>query len=218
RFLIPDVVNKKVSKILYLDCDIICHDSLSELVNVNLEGEIAGVILDSPDMQVRVKKLDYGVDFNGYFNAGVMLINNDEWRKNNVTQESLSMINSGKIFRYADQDVLNILLNGKVKYLQRKFNNKTTLSVNFDAEAKNIDNTIIMHYVTPNKPWYKIFKAKYFERYFNESPWQNNRRFFSPSPSEIRLKAKREISGKNYSIGLYYYFCYLISKLFKLRF
>ncbi|ECJ2337675.1 glycosyltransferase family 8 protein, partial [Salmonella enterica subsp. salamae] len=157
------------------------------------EGEIAGVILDSPDMQVRVKKLDYGVDFNGYFNAGVMLINNDEWRKNNVTQESLSMINSGKIFRYADQDVLNILLNGKVKYLQRKFNNKTTLSVNFDAEAKNIDNTIIMHYVTPNKPWYKIFKAKYFERYFNESPWQNNRRFFSPSPSEIRLKAKREI-------------------------
>lgn len=218
RFLIPDVVNKKVSKILYLDCDIICHDSLSELVDVNLEGEIAGVILDSPDMQVRVKKLDYGVDFNGYFNAGVMLINNDEWRKNNVTQESLSMINSGKIFRYADQDVLNILLNGKVKYLQRKFNNKTTLSVNFDAEAKNIDNTIIMHYVTPNKPWYKIFKAKYFERYFNESPWQNNRRFFSPSPSEIRLKAKREISGKNYAIGLYYYFCYLISKLFKLRF
>ncbi|SQH91575.1 Glycosyl transferase family 8 [Salmonella enterica subsp. salamae] len=218
RFLIPDVINKKVSKILYLDCDIICHDSLSELVDVNLEGEIAGVILDSPDMQVRVKQLDYGIDFNGYFNAGVMLINNDEWRKNNVTQDSLSMINSGKIFRYADQDVLNILLNGKVKYLQRKFNNKTTLSVNFDAEAKNIDNTIIMHYVTPNKPWYKIFKAKYFERYFNESPWQNNRRFFSPSPSEIRLKAKREISGKNYAIGLYYYFCYLISKLFKLRF
>ncbi|EEO3279361.1 glycosyltransferase family 8 protein, partial [Salmonella enterica subsp. enterica serovar Rubislaw] len=165
-----------------------------------------------------VKQLDYGVDFNGYFNAGVMLINNDEWRKNNVTQESLSMINSGKIFRYADQDVLNILLNGKVKYLQRKFNNKTTLSVNFDAEAKNIDNTIIMHYVTPNKPWYKIFKARYFDRYFNASPWKNNRRFFAPSPSEIRLKAKREIAGKNYSIGLYHYFCYLISKVFRLRF
>ncbi|EAC2149526.1 glycosyltransferase family 8 protein [Salmonella enterica subsp. enterica] len=190
RFLIPDVVNKGISKILYLDCDIICHGSLSELIDINLEGEI----------------------------AGVMLINNDEWRKNNVTQESLSMINSGKIFRYADQDVLNILLNGKVKYLQRKFNNKTTLSVNFDAEAKNIDNTIIMHYVTPNKPWYKIFKARYFERYFNASPWKNNRRFFAPSPSEIRLKAKREISGKNYSIGVYHYFCYLISKVFRLRF
>ncbi|EBI0561124.1 glycosyltransferase family 8 protein, partial [Salmonella enterica] len=111
-----------------------------------------------------------------------------------------------------------ILLNGKVKYLQRKFNNKTTLSVNFDAEAKNIDNTIIMHYVTPNKPWYKIFKARYFDRYFNVSPWKNNRRFFAPSPSEIRLKAKREISGKNYSIGVYHYFCYLISKVFRLRF
>lgn len=50
-FLIPDVVNKEISKILYLDCDIICHGSLSELIDINLEGEIAGVILDSPDMQ-----------------------------------------------------------------------------------------------------------------------------------------------------------------------
>ncbi|PVM36145.1 lipopolysaccharide 1,3-galactosyltransferase, partial [Salmonella enterica subsp. enterica serovar Rubislaw] len=53
---------------------------------------------------------------------------------------------------------------------------------------------------------------------FNASPWKNNRRFFAPSPSEIRLKAKREIAGKNYSIGLYPYFCYLISKVFRLRF
>ncbi|EBX5847873.1 glycosyltransferase family 8 protein, partial [Salmonella enterica subsp. enterica serovar Stanley] len=34
----------------------------------------------------------------------------------------------------------------------------------------------------------------------------------------IRLKDKREMSGKNYSIGLYYYFCYLISKVFRLKF
>lgn len=116
--------------------------------------------------------------------------------KNNVTQESLSMINCGKIFRYADQDVLNILLNGKVKYLQRKFNNKTTLSVNFDAEAKNIDNTIIMHYVTPNKPWYKIFKARYFDRYFNESPWKNNRRFFHHPQVKYALKQKEKCQVK----------------------
>ncbi|EAS6016775.1 glycosyltransferase family 8 protein, partial [Salmonella enterica] len=38
RFLIPDVVNKGISKILYLDCDIICHGSLSELIDINLEG------------------------------------------------------------------------------------------------------------------------------------------------------------------------------------
>ncbi len=57
RFLIPDVVNKGISKILYLDCDIICHGSLSELIDINLEGEIAGVILDSPDMQKKSKTI-----------------------------------------------------------------------------------------------------------------------------------------------------------------
>ncbi|WP_352061096.1 glycosyltransferase [Escherichia coli] len=46
------------------------------------------------------------------------------------------MINSGKVYRYADQDVLNILLNGRVHYLDKKYNNKTTLSVRCDEEQK----------------------------------------------------------------------------------
>lgn len=56
--------------------------------------------------------------------------------KNNITQKALEMINSGKVYRYADQDVLNILLNGRVHYLDKKYNNKTTLSVRCDEEQK----------------------------------------------------------------------------------
>ncbi|SOR07088.1 WaaS (fragment) [Escherichia coli] len=32
-------------------------------------------------MQERVKKLDYGIEFINYFNAGVMFINTSEWKK-----------------------------------------------------------------------------------------------------------------------------------------
>lgn len=49
------------------------------------------------------KKLDYGIEFINYFNAGVMFINTSEWKKNNITQKALEMINSGKVYRYADQ-------------------------------------------------------------------------------------------------------------------
>lgn len=75
----------------------------------------------------RTCKLDYGIEFINYFNAGVMFINTSEWKKNNITQKALEMINSGKVYRYADQDVLNILLNGRVHYLDKKYNNKTTI-------------------------------------------------------------------------------------------
>lgn len=49
-FLILDVVNKGILKILYLDCDIICYGLLFELIDINFEGEIVGVILDLLDM------------------------------------------------------------------------------------------------------------------------------------------------------------------------
>ncbi|EGX02676.1 waaS [Escherichia coli G58-1] len=81
RFLIPEVIDDKINKILYLDCDVICNGPLDELVDYNLNADIACVIPDSPEMQERVKKLDYGIEFINYFNAGVMFINTSEWKK-----------------------------------------------------------------------------------------------------------------------------------------
>lgn len=218
RFLIPDVIDQSITNVMYLDCDIICYGSLDELVDYDLQNNIAGVISDSPEMQSRVDKLDYGIKFNNYFNAGVMLINNQEWRKNDITLKALTMINSGKVFRYADQDVLNILLNGRLTYLDSKYNNKTTLTVNRDAEDENMRNTVIMHYVTPNKPWYQIYKADNFNRYFSSSPWKNVRRDLSPSPSELRLKAKKLWADKNYSDAVCYYLRYLVTKVTNIKF
>lgn len=54
-FLIPEVIDDKINKILYLDCDVICNGPLDELVDYNLNADIACVIPDSPEMQERVK-------------------------------------------------------------------------------------------------------------------------------------------------------------------
>lgn len=69
---------------------------------------------------------------------GLCLLIPANGKKNNITQKALEMINSGKVYRYADQDVLNILLNGRVHYLDKKYNNKTTLSVRCDEEQKKL--------------------------------------------------------------------------------
>lgn len=218
RFLIPEVVDEKITNILYLDSDIICNGSLYDLVDYDLNDYIACVVSDSPDMQERVKKLNYGIDFINYFNAGVMLINTNAWKEENITQKALEMINNGKVYRYADQDVLNILLNGRLYYLDKKYNNKTTLSVVCDEEQKNLSNTIIMHYVTQNKPWYKIFRARNFEHYFYNSPWRNYKRMLAPSSSDIRLRAKVYWSERKYWKATSCYYHYLLAKLFGVKF
>lgn len=218
RFLIPEVIDQSITNVMYLDCDIICYGSLIELVDYDLQSNIAGVISDSIEMQARVDSLDYGVKFIKYFNAGVMLVNAQEWRVNNITQKALTMINSGKVYRYADQDVLNILLNGRLHYLNAKFNNKTTLSVYHNAEDENIENTVIMHYVTPNKPWYLIFNASNFGRYFSQSPWRNTKRYLSPSASEMRIKSKSLWRDRKYGEAISYYLRYLLMKIFNMKF
>lgn len=43
-----------------------------------------------------------------YFNSGVMLIKIYKWEKNGFTLKNINMVNNGAIYKFADQDVLNI--------------------------------------------------------------------------------------------------------------
>ena len=74
--LLPDV-----SKIIYLDCDIIVNSDISELFDVNMdECLVAGV----RDINRRMLKINPK-----YVNAGVLLLNLDMWRKENFEQKLL---------------------------------------------------------------------------------------------------------------------------------
>ncbi|MGC6761959.1 glycosyltransferase, partial [Escherichia coli] len=58
---------------------------------------------------------------------------------------------------HLDQDVLNVLLNGKVKFISEKYN--TRYSINYELKDK-VDNpvnddTVVIHYVGPTKPWHE---------------------------------------------------------------
>lgn len=47
RFIIADYFVEKVDKILYLDADIVCNNSLQELINFEFDAdEVAGVVAE----------------------------------------------------------------------------------------------------------------------------------------------------------------------------
>ena len=123
RLLAFKFLPSDIDRILYLDCDIIIRKPLQELWNIDVSSYgIAGV----PDVFegniAHYNRLEYPSQ-EGYFNAGVLLINLDYWRNNNVTERLLNYIrdNNDKI-RAHDQDTLNAVLYKETKAIDYKWN------------------------------------------------------------------------------------------------
>ena len=117
RFLLPDLL-PDLDKILYLDCDVIVRSSLKELINENFENRAAIMGLDAES-----EKNSLRLNINKYFNAGVMLINLDFWRNNNIKNKLFDFAknNADKIL-WQDQDIINAVLSSEIKEISNKWN------------------------------------------------------------------------------------------------
>ena len=165
RLILPSLLSDDVQKVLYLDGDIICVDSLKEFYDTDISACAAAVIPDiAYENKEYYRRLDIKAEF-GYFNAGVMLINLDYWRENNISSLAMNFIdgNPDKC-KLHDQDALNKVLFGKVKYssirydLQRRFLEKNS-NLSFSHLTENIEivaqSPCLIHFSDYEKPWHK---------------------------------------------------------------
>lgn len=119
-----------------------------------------------------------------YFNAGVILINNAEWRKQNISEKAKEMYENNKTLVYADQDILNILLHGKWIIGDLRYNFQT--SARFDLYARQMrdhadeieqscPNLTIIHYTSHNKAWLNHEPMLHAERWWHyyQMTWQD---------------------------------------------
>ena len=76
RFFVPDLISEISSRVLYLDGDIVCNGSISEFMTMNIGNHI---VATAPDLKCK----EYATRFSlsNYFNAGIILINIDQWMK-----------------------------------------------------------------------------------------------------------------------------------------
>lgn len=213
RFIIPDILFSITDRIIYLDSDTICLQSLEKLERYSIENYIAGVIPDSLDMQKEIKAM-YKINAEKYFNAGVLLINTKRWCEEKISQKAFDLINSGKIYKYADQDVLNILLENKTLLLPIKFNTKIKIAIDAHQEKEIRPYTVILHYISQNKPWFKVYQSEIFNRYLTLSPWKENDLPLSGNSSSIRNYSKYLIHKGKFISSMYYYILYLKYKFY----
>jgi lipopolysaccharide biosynthesis glycosyltransferase len=145
RLFLSSILNNSIKKALYLDCDIVVDGNLSVLFGLNNEKVGISAVLDArSNGESKRLKMPFSL---GYFNSGVMFINLDFWRRNNVEQLFVGILeNKDSRLVYYDQDVLNIVF-GKSKTI-------LPIEYNFQTISKSLVHPIIIHFTQGNaKPW-----------------------------------------------------------------
>lgn len=164
--ILPSVVN--VDKLLYLDCDLVVNSSLKELWNMDIEDNYIIGVEDANGVKYAKK---FGLKKESrFFNTGMMLINCKKWRDDFIPARAVQIAidNTGTPYGY-DQTVLNQLFEGKVKYVDLKWNLQycpinVYPTYQSKKEYKNaIKAANIVHFVGDYKPWkmgYSCFSPK----------------------------------------------------------
>ncbi len=158
----------EVGRIIYLDCDVVVNSSLDELFNMDLDGLAIGGV---SDIKLSMRRRNPG-----YVNSGVLVMDLDNMRKNNIEQVFLDWTreNFEKI-KTGDQEIINSALLGKIKLLSSKWNVQTSNFTNRSSYEKRPN---VIHYVGGQKPWkpasWNYFKW-FYRQYEDMTPWAEHR-------------------------------------------
>ena len=102
---------KDEERVLWLDCDTIVNDDISDLFEINMDGYFyAGV------MEPQKSK-----DIFRYINSGVMLCNLELLRETQKEVELAYFLNTYR-FVWADQEVINLLCQGHIRTIDSEYN------------------------------------------------------------------------------------------------
>ncbi len=170
RFFIPELF-PMYDKGVYLDCDIILSEDIAKMYNHSLGNDLVAAINDEVITDIEVfaaySEICLGIPKNKYFNAGILVMNLAEMRKMHI-EEIFADLLSKKTYRVAqDQDYLNVICRGRVKYLSTLWNKTPTPYSN-----KNII-PYIAHYKINYKPWRYdgIVYGELFWKYAERTPF-----------------------------------------------
>lgn len=160
RILLPSLVD--CEKILFLDCDLLVLDDLTELYSTDFENNYACAVRERLSDESYIKNQIKKLGIKTYFNAGVMLLNLEKMRENDIANKSMRFAQEHpeKIL-LLDQCVLNHVFQDKVKFVDKKWNYQYKLNV-----SKKMKNLAIIHFVGKEKPFLG-FAHPYENLYYN---------------------------------------------------
>lgn len=114
---------KEIDKFLYIDCDTLIFHNIEELYDRNIERYAAGAVCDGISARCNLALGRTIQDL--YFNAGILLVNAEYWRKKDVLHamiDDLNKYNLNQTTTGSDQEMINFTLYKKIYKLPLKYN------------------------------------------------------------------------------------------------
>ena len=156
KLLIPEVISEKYQRALYLDVDLLILRNPEFLFSRPTKHAISAV----PEFHLNGFHLfgDYDVP---YFNAGVLGINLEVWRAQEIYSKFLSLLKEQGNLVLQDQDYLNLIFRDNWDLLPQ------TCNVFVDTPSWNssfcgLRDPAIIHFNGPLKPWSLRSKNRFF--------------------------------------------------------
>lgn len=230
RLKLPSLL-KEVKKCIYLDVDLIVNQDLSELFRTNVDDKYlagvraAGYFWPEQHVKTRLNSLEIP-SIEQYVNAGVLIMNLEKMRKNNLENVFETFIDYN--YQSQDQDILNKACYGMIRILPFKYNamikyhllddksyekeKMLQLAYTLDEWEQGRKYPAIIHYADKIKPWSDLSvdyaqkwwdiaaKLPFFDEIFinyTDEVFKNARKII-PLRNELSIKEKenRELRRK----------------------
>ena len=185
RLYLSEYLPKNIENLIYVDADVISNTALNvDEIFINLKKEKLEIAANTEffkneENRVNIfKELGLGAD--RYFNAGVLFINFQLWKKNKIEESLRKILSSNEYLRFWDQDVLNLYFDGKYFELESEFNYRIRLKSSPPLINSTNPKPKIIHFCGATKPWhlqsivikdnseiYQSYFRKLFDTYFH---------------------------------------------------
>jgi UDP-glucose/galactose:(glucosyl)LPS alpha-1,2-glucosyl/galactosyltransferase len=151
---------------IYIDPDTIINRDISPLLEYPMMGKVSAV-LETINLSMATFKNSDTL----YFNSGVMIMDLNFWRSENIEDKVINWIANNKTFEHMDQDCLNSILLEHIVPLPFTFN-----FYEFNVRANptfhmQFNNPLIVHFAGKAKPWNVDYLSEYgdaWQKVFNE--------------------------------------------------
>lgn len=168
RLLLPELL-PEYDKVAYIDCDVIVRNDIAKLYEeTNLDGYLLAAVAEAAIEKQAERWEALGCDSRNYFNSGFLLMNLKQMREEGTTAKLLEALHADYL-EFPDQDVLNIVCQGRTLLLPPIYNSIRTFFIPHykpdflqrytEKDWQDVQHHGTIHY-TGGKPW-RIFSVRF---------------------------------------------------------
>ena len=158
------------TKAVYIDSDTVIRGDISKVYLTDIKDAYLGACHEQAMVQSEVygtyvEKV-VGVSRYNFFNAGLMLINCEQFRLHFVLDKFIDYLHYYNFVVTQDEDYLNLICKDHVYWLDQRWNTEV-----FGELPYPIEQAEMIHYIMSNKPWHyeDCLHGNYFWEYAEQT-------------------------------------------------